>query len=89
MDDHARECLEEGSNVREGRGVAADHEGERAVLGADRPAGEGGFEITSAGRVYAVVLRAFDVRVDGGRIDDDLSGAERVLRLVEHTDHVA
>ena len=86
--DQARERVEHGPRRLERFLVAADHQGQRALLRAGRAARQRRFEVTRTGRGDALVLRAFDVGIDGGRVDDDLAGAQRRKRVVEHRDHV-
>ena len=59
------------------RRVAADHQRERALLGADRAAGQRCVEIAGAGGGDPLVLGPFDVGVDGRAVDDQLVRSER------------
>ena len=80
--------FERGPGRVEHRGVAADHDGERAVLGADRAARQRRVEVARAGRRDALVLFAFDRGIDRRRVDDDLARPERGERGVDHLDDV-
>ncbi len=75
--DQPREGIERGPSRFERRFVATHHQRERALLRARGPARQRRLEVARAGLGDACVLRAFDVGIDGRRVDDDLARTQR------------
>ena len=97
------ERVEQGSYLRQGGRVAADHQGQRPLLRAGGAAGDAGVQVTHAASLQLVVQVPGGGGVRGAKVHDDLAVAgvleqpagapdhrldHRAVRQREH-DHVA